>query len=136
MPKILFFKTIFCIVFFSSLFIISFLTEEIDTLLISAWLGIYLFLSRNTKKVFCNYYYSSYEIEERLVEIYYDVLDKNIKDDYRINDVKKLEDTRYQNFIKHCLPTKLDRQITINNIPLDKLIQESFETDGSLSKFQ
>ena len=82
-----------------------------------------LFLSRNTKKVFCNYYYSSYEIEERLVEIYYDVLDKNIKDDYRINNIEKLEDREYQNFIKKYLPLESKGKITINQIPLDKLIQ-------------
>ena len=81
-----------------------------------------LFLSRNTKKVFCNYYYSSYEIEERLVEIYYDVLDKNIKDDYRINNIEKLEDPKYQNFIKKCLPLESKGKITINHIPLDKLV--------------
>ena len=96
-----------------------------------------LFISKIDNKV---YYNRTKELisepQKCLVEIYYDVFNNNIKDDYRINDVKKLEDTRYQNFIKHCLPTKLDRQITINNIPLDKLIQESFETDGSLSKFQ
>ncbi len=31
------------------------------------------------------------------LEIYYDVLDKNIKDDYRINNIEKLEDPEYQN---------------------------------------
>lgn len=82
-----------------------------------------LFLSRKTKKVFCNYDYSSYEIEERLVEIYYDVLDKNIKDDYRINNIEKLEDPEYKNFIKKCLPLESKGKITINHIPLDKLIQ-------------
>ena len=96
-----------------------------------------LFISKTDNKV---YYNRTKELisepQKCLVEIYYDVFNNNIKDDYRINDVKKLEDTRYQNFIKHCLPTRLDRQITINNIPLDKLIQESFEIDGSLSKFQ
>lgn len=83
-----------------------------------------LFLSEKTNKVFYrNYNYSSYEIEERLVEIYYDVLDKNIKDDYRINNIEKLENPEYQNFIKKCLPLESKGQITINQIPLDKLIQ-------------
>lgn len=82
-----------------------------------------LFLSEKTNKVFYrNYNYSSYEIEERLVEIYYDVLDKNIKDDYRINNIERLEDPEYQNFIKKCLPLELKGQITINHIPLDKLV--------------
>ena len=43
------------------------------------------FYQKKTKKVFySNYNHSSYEIEERLVEIYYDVLDKNIKDDIEL----------------------------------------------------
>ena len=83
-----------------------------------------LFLSKKTKKVFySNYNHSSYEIEETLVEIYYDVVDKNIKDDYRINNIEKLEDPEYQNFIKKYLPLESRRQITINDIPLDNLIQ-------------
>ena len=83
-----------------------------------------LFLSEEFKDVFySDYNYSSYEIEERLVEIYYDVLDKNIKDDYRINNIEKLENPEYQNFIKKCLPLESKGKITINNIPLDKLIQ-------------
>ena len=83
-----------------------------------------LFLSKKTKKVFySNYNHSSYEIEERLVEIYYDVLDKNIKDDYRINNIEKLEDPEYQNFIKKYLLLESKGQITINQISLDKLIQ-------------
>lgn len=82
-----------------------------------------LFLSKKTKKVFySNYNHSSYEIEERLVEIYYDVLDKNIKDDYRINNIEKLEDPEYQNFIKKYLLLESKGQITINQIPLDKLV--------------
>ena len=83
-----------------------------------------LFLSGKTKKVFCNYDHdhSSYEIEERLVEIYYDVLDKNIKDNYRINNIEKLEDPKYKNFIKKCLPLESKGKITINHIPLDKLV--------------
>lgn len=82
-----------------------------------------LFLSKKTKKVFySNYNHSSYEIEERLVEIYYDVLDKNIKNDYRINNIEKLEEPEYQNFIKKYLPLESKGQITINQIPLDKLV--------------
>ena len=83
-----------------------------------------LFLSEKNKDVFYrNDNHSSYEIEERLVEIYYDVLDKNIKDDYRINNIEKLEDPEYQNFIKKYLLLESKGQITINHIPLDKLIQ-------------
>ena len=83
-----------------------------------------LFLSEETKEVFYrNYTYSGYEIDECLVEIYYDVLDENIKDDYRINNIEKLENPEYQNFIKKYLPLESKGKITINNIPLDKLIQ-------------
>lgn len=83
-----------------------------------------LFLSEETEDVFYrNGNHSGYDIEERLVEIYYDVLDKNIKDDYRINNIERLEDPEYQNFIKKYLPLESKRQITINQIPLDKLIQ-------------
>ena len=82
-----------------------------------------LFLSEEFKDIFySDYNYSSYEIEERLVEIYYDVLDKNIKDDYRINNIEKLENPEYQNFIKKCLPLESKGQITINQIPLDNLV--------------
>ena len=82
-----------------------------------------LFLSEEFKDVFySDYNYSSYEIEERLVEIYYDVLDKNIKDDYRINNIERLEDPEYQNFIKKYLPLESKGQITINQIPIDKLV--------------
>lgn len=82
-----------------------------------------LFLSEKNKDVFYrNDNHSSYEIEERLVEIYYDVLDKNIKDDYRINNIEKLEDPEYQNFIKKYLPLESKGQITINQIPLDELV--------------
>ena len=82
-----------------------------------------LFLSEETEDVFYrNDNHSSYEIEERLVEIYYDVLDKNIKDDYRINNIERLEDPEYQNFIKKYLPLESKGQITINQIPIDKLV--------------
>lgn len=82
-----------------------------------------LFLSEKNKDVFYrNDNHSSYEIEERLVEIYYDVLDKNIKDDYRINNIEKLEAPEYQNFIKKYLPLESKRQITINHIPLYNLV--------------
>lgn len=82
-----------------------------------------LFLSEETKEVFYrNYTYSGYEIDECLVEIYYDVLDENIKDDYRINNIEELEAPEYQNFIKKHLPLESKRQITINHIPLDNLV--------------
>lgn len=83
----------------------------------------FIFIKKTKKVFYSNYNHSSYEIEESLVEIYYDVVDKNIKDDYRINNIEKLEDPEYQNFIKKYLPLESRRQITINDIPLDNLIQ-------------
>ena len=65
---------------------------------------------------------SDIEVKKYLVEIYYDVLDKNVKDDYRINNIERLEDPEYQNFIKKYLPLESKKQITINQIPLDKLV--------------
>ena len=83
-----------------------------------------LFLSEETEDVFYrNGNHSGYDIEERLVEIYYDVLDNNIKDNYTINDREKLEAPEYQNFIKKYLPLESKGQITINHIPLYELIQ-------------
>lgn len=81
-----------------------------------------LFLSEKTKEVFYNDDYSSYEIEERLVEIYYDILNDRIKNNYQIVNIHELEEASYQDFIK-CLPLESKGKITINHIPLDKLIQ-------------
>ena len=75
-------------------------------------------------------------IEECLVEIYYDILNDKIKDNYLINDLNELEKIKYRNFIKYCLPMELNRQIKINHISLDELIQESFEINRSLSELQ
>ena len=79
-------------------------------------------LEKNERVFYSKTKYSSFDIEERLVEIYYDVLDNNIKDNYTINDREKLEAPEYQNFIKKYLPLELKRQITINHIPLDNLV--------------
>ena len=82
-----------------------------------------LFLSEKNERVFYSKKkYSDFDIEERLVEIYYDVLENNIKDNYTINDREKLEAPEYQNFIKKYLPLESKRQITINHIPLDNLV--------------
>ena len=80
----------------------------------------------------------SFDKEECLVEIYYDILNNRIKDNYLMNDLdfNELEEIKYQNFIKYCLPMELNRQIKINHIPLDELIQESFEINRSLSELQ
>ena len=79
-------------------------------------------LEKNERVFYSKTKYSSFDIEERLVEIYYDVLDNNIKDNYIINDREKLEAPEYQNFIKKYLPLESKGQITINQIPLDKLV--------------
>ena len=81
--------------------------------------------------------YSPSEIEEILVNIYYDILEGNEKKDYQIDDIDELLcNEEYQYFLNYRLPTKLNQQITINHIPLDELIQESFEINRSLSELQ
>ncbi len=87
--------------------------------------------------------YSPSAVEEVLVHMYYDILEENEENkenkenNYYIDDITELQyNEEYQYFINNCLPTKLNRQITINNIPLNKLIQENFEIDDSLSKIQ
>ena len=92
-----------------------------------------------SKNVYFEEYKSpSFDKEECLVEIYYDILNNRIKDNYQMNDLdlNELEEMKYQNFIKYCLPMELNRQIKINHIPLDELIQESFEINRSLSELQ
>ena len=96
-----------------------------------------LFISKTGHKI----YYDDHDIlcgrtKSCLVEIYYDILNDRLKNNYQVVNIYELEDAKCQNFIKKCLPLELRGQITINNIPLEKLIQESFEIDGSLSKFQ
>ena len=68
--------------------------------------------------------YSPSAVEEVLVYMYYDILEENEEKNYYIDDINELRhNEEYQYFINYCLPPKLNRQITINNIPLDKLIQ-------------
>lgn len=57
-----------------------------------------------------------------LVKIYYDILNDRIKNNYQIVNIDELAEVSYQDFIK-CLPLESKGKITINNIPLDKLIQ-------------
>lgn len=57
-----------------------------------------------------------------LVKIYYDILNDRIKNNYQIVNIDELAEASYQDFIK-CLPLESKGKITINNIPLDKLIQ-------------
>ena len=90
-----------------------------------------------SKNVYFEEYKSpSFGKKECLVEIYYDILNNRIKDNYQMNDLNELGEIKYQNFIKYCLPMELKRQIKINHIPLDELIQGSFEINRSLSELQ
>ena len=90
-----------------------------------------------SKNVYFEEYKSpSFGKEECLVQIYYDILNNRIKDNYQMNDLNELGEIKYQNFIKYCLPMELKRQIKINHIPLDELIQGSFEINRSLSELQ
>lgn len=83
-----------------------------------------LFISKTGHKV----YYDAHDIlcgrtKGCLVEIYYDILNDRIKNNYQVINIDELKDAKCQNFIKKCLPLESKGQITINHIPLDKLIQ-------------
>lgn len=70
------------------------------------------------------WFYTPNELEKALIEIYYDILNNNTKNNYQIEDIDTLKSNEeYQYFIENRLVPKLKRQITINHIPLDKLIQ-------------
>ena len=83
-----------------------------------------LFISKTGHKV---YYDRSKvlfgETKYCLVEIYYDILNDRIKNNYQIDNIDALDDEKYQNFIKKCLPLESRGQITINDIPLHILMQ-------------
>ena len=83
-----------------------------------------LFISKTGHKV----YYDAHDIlcgrtKGCLVEIYYDILNDRIKNNYQVINIDELKDAKCQNFIKKCLPLESKGQITINHIPLDNLIQ-------------
>lgn len=82
-----------------------------------------LFISKTSHKV----YYDVHDIlygrtKGCLVEIYYDILNDRIKNNYQVINIDELKDAKCQNFIKKCLPLESKGQITINQIPLDKLV--------------
>ena len=82
-----------------------------------------LFISKIGNKVY--YDYTDVFLEGSmgcLVKIYYDILNDRIKNNYQIDNIDELAEASYQDFIK-CLPLESKGKITINNIPLDKLIQ-------------
>lgn len=82
-----------------------------------------IFISKTDNKVYydCTKVLCG-ETKYCLVEIYYDILNGRIKNNYQIDNIDELAEASYQDFIK-CLPLESKGKITINNIPLDKLIQ-------------
>lgn len=77
-----------------------------------------------------NSVYTPNESEKVLIEIYYDILDNNIKNNYQIEDIYSLKSNEeYQYFIKNRLVPKLKMAISINGIPL-----EHFVTYDNLSR--
>jgi len=77
-----------------------------------------------------NSVYTPNESEKVLIEIYYDILDNNIKNNYQIEDIYSLKSNEeYQYFIKNRLVPKLKMVISINGIPL-----EHFVTYDNLSR--
>lgn len=71
-----------------------------------------------------NSVYKPNELEKVLIEIYYDILNNNTKNNYQIEDIDTLESNEeYQDFIKKCLVPKLKTEITINDIPLEHFVK-------------
>ena len=81
-----------------------------------------IFISKTDNKVYydCTKVLCG-ETKYCLVEIYYDILNDRIKNNYQIVNVDELAEASYQDFIK-CLPLESKGQITINHIPLDNLV--------------
>ena len=72
--------------------------------------------------------YSPGKIEEILVNIYYDILEGNEKNDYHIDDIDELlYNQEYQYFLNHCLSIEFNVQSTINGISLGRLVQNDSE---------
>lgn len=66
-----------------------------------------------------SFYTPNNELEKDLIEIYYDILDNNTKNNYQIEDIDTLKSNKeYQYFIKNRLIPKLKTEITINDIPV------------------
>ena len=65
-------------------------------------------------------FYTPNELEKVLIEIYYDILNNNTKNNYQIDEIDTLKSNEeYQYFIKNRLVPKLKTEITINDIPLE-----------------
>ena len=70
-----------------------------------------------------NSVYTPNESEKVLIEIYYNILNNNIKNNYQIEDIYSLKSNEeYQYFIKNRLVPKLKMVISINGIPLEHFI--------------
>ena len=75
--------------------------------------------------------YSPGKIEEILVNIYYDILEGNEKNNYHIDDIDELlYNEEYQYFLNHCLSIEFNVQSTINGISLGRLVQNDSEGIG------
>ena len=71
-----------------------------------------------------NSFYKPNELEKVLIEIYYDILNNNTKNNYQIEDIDTLKSNEeYQYFIKNRLVPKLKTEITINDIPLERFVK-------------
>ena len=71
-----------------------------------------------------NPFYKPNELEKVLIEIYYDILNNNTKNNYQIEDIDTLKSNEeYQDFIKNRLVPKLKTEITINDIPLEHFVK-------------
>ena len=74
-----------------------------------------------TNQCIINRGYTPYELEKVLIEIYYDIMNNNTKNNYQIEDIDTLKSNEeYQYFIKNRLVPKLKTEITINDIPLER----------------
>lgn len=72
-----------------------------------------------------NSFYTPNEIEKVLIEIYYDIVNNNTKNNYQIEDIDTLKSNEeYQYFIKNRLVPKLKTEITINDIPLEHFVKD------------
>ena len=77
-----------------------------------------------TNQCIINRGYTPYELEKVLIEIYYDIMNNNTKNNYQIEDIDTLKSNEeYEYFIKNRLVPKLKTEITINDIPLERFVK-------------
>ena len=77
-----------------------------------------------TNQCVINRGYTPNELEKVLIEIYYDIVNNNTKNNYQIEDIDTLKSNEeYQYFIKNRLVPKLKTEITINDIPLERFVK-------------